>query len=124
MTGILQFCFSLYEVVHKHVFAVPYGICELAYPFSENDEACVAAEEQVKFDVAVAEDEEVDVRMALEVVLCIEHETFLVFSLVWFFTVVLRMAVANETCVVVESAFCQDASFFIGLWCAALALGA
>ena len=65
---MLQASLSLYEVVDKQMFSVPHGIGEECYPLAEDDDACLSAQEQIQLYVSVAEDEGVDVWMALRIV--------------------------------------------------------
>ena len=46
----------LFKIVQYHVFSVPYSIGALLYPFSEDEEMCMAGEHEVKFNMAVAKD--------------------------------------------------------------------
>ena len=77
---LLQLRLSLDIVLQEEVFAVEHGVGEEVDPVAQDDHARRGVQHQVQLDVAVPVDEEVDVRVRLQVVLGIEHQWFLVFA--------------------------------------------
>lgn len=65
----LQFGFPFDKLFQKQVFAVEYGIGEIVYPVAEDKDAGGGTQHQIQFDVPMAVDEEVYIRMVLQILL-------------------------------------------------------
>lgn len=57
----LGFTFPFHIVFHVEMFAIEHGVGELMNPVAEHEEACLVAQRQVEFDMAVSENKEVDI---------------------------------------------------------------
>ena len=77
---LLQLRLSLDIVFKEEVFPVEHGIGEEVDPVAQDDDARRGVQHQVQFDVAVPVDEEVDVRMRLQVGFGVEHQRLLVLA--------------------------------------------
>ena len=89
--NFLRFTFPLYIFVQEHVFTVVHGVGELRYPVAEDDHAGFFRQLQVKFNVAVTVDEEIDVGVILDIFLCKQYEMLASFAHIWRFLVVLTL---------------------------------
>lgn len=68
------------RIPQEHVFPIEDGIGELADPVAENHQTGMACQFDVELDMAVPEDEVVDVGMVLNIVFGKEHKVFLVIT--------------------------------------------
>ncbi len=71
---------ALYIFLQEHVFTIVYRIGKLANPVAQNHQTGVSRQFDVQFDMAMAEDEVVDVGMVLYILLGIEHQMLLVLA--------------------------------------------
>ena len=77
------------------MFAIIHDIGELFYPVAKNDDASLVAESKVEFDVAMPENEVIDLWMLLQILLCEDNERFFVLSLIRFFLTMLYAAMLS-----------------------------
>jgi len=78
----LQLALPLDVFLKEDVLAVIHHVGVLPYPVADDHQAGLAREHEVKLDVAVPEDEAVDVSVPPQVVLGVAHECLLVLALV------------------------------------------
>ena len=70
------------------MLAVEYGVREVVDPVAQDYDARCGVQHQIQFNVAVPVDEEVDIRVAFQVVFGVKYQRFFVFShIVGFFPV-------------------------------------
>lgn len=83
--------FALDIVFEKHVLAVKDGIRVLGYPIAQDQDTAAAREHEIQFDVAMSEDEVVDLWMLLEIILGKLDEKFLILAHIGRITSLLAM---------------------------------
>ena len=86
VTILLQPCFFLViglKLVHIEALAVPRDVGEMAHPVAGDQDPAVAAEHQVEHDVPMPEDEEIDIRVRLQVFLGEGHQILARLALVF-----------------------------------------
>ena len=76
----LQFGFPFDKLFQKQVLAVEYGIGEIVYPVAEDKDAGGGTQHQIQFDVPMAVDEEVYIRMVLQILFGIQYKMLVVFA--------------------------------------------
>ena len=74
------FRFPLNVLLHKEVLSVKHSVGEERNPIAEDGHACRAAEHKVELDVAVSEDEEIDVGVRLQIFLSVDNKVLLVLA--------------------------------------------
>lgn len=82
LSGVLGFRLAFEIRIEDHSLAVEAGEGELGNPVAEDEYAGRAGEHEVKFNVAMAEDEVVDIGVGLEVLLGKEAKRLLVLALI------------------------------------------
>ena len=76
----LQFGFPFDKLFQKQVLAVEYGIGEIVYPVAEDKDAGGGTQHQIQFDVPMTVDEEVYIRMVLQILFGIQYKMLVVFA--------------------------------------------
>ena len=71
---------SLYVVVDAEGLAIEDGVGELTNPVAKDEHAALVAQHKVELDVAMAEEEVVDVGMLGQILLGKEYEVFFVLT--------------------------------------------
>ena len=86
-----RLAFAFDKVFHEHMLPVEHGVGELRDPVAQDEQPGGVREHQVQLDVAVAEQEEVDVGMRLQVLLGKDNQLLLVLAHVWWFAAVFTL---------------------------------
>lgn len=82
---------ALLVLICHEVGAIEYGIGKLCYPVAKDEHSLLMRQHKVELYMAMTVDVTVDVRMLLHILLGIEHERLLAFSLEWQFLAILTL---------------------------------